>query len=409
MPENKLPLFPTQEIGSLQKPSWRVKGLTGKASQEDLKHLGDWYLKLNLEDRVPYVVELIKKIKSEKDKNKPGEKNRIGKDKTEKDYLADLKQKLKEESQIFALRLLEKAGLDIVYDGEQTRVEMYEDPISDISGFEFKGLVRAFDVMKYRKAACIAEPSFKAPYHLNEFLFLKGKTLHELKVPITGAYTLAEWSYNEYYGSRNAKAPDVFELFGSEKTNRRDMAIAIARNIIRPNISALVENGAKWIQIDEPAATTYPDEAELVVETFNESVKGLNVKASIHMCFSDYKVFFPAILEMKNCYQYAWEFANADTTKLGISNEARAGYRILDLFKEYGVTGTIGLGVLNVHSDYIEPPELVRDRLLYAAKVLGADRVYVNPDCGLRTRRLDVAYAKLKNMAEGAKLAREEV
>jgi len=386
----ELPLFPTQEIGSLQKPSWRVKGLTGNAAEEDIKELKRWYSKLNMQNRVESVMSIITKIKNEK----------------ERDKLVALKQRLKEESQIFALRFLESAGLDIIYDGEQTRVEMYEDPISDINGFKFLGLVRAFDVMKYRKAACIEEPSFKLPYHLEEFLFLKGKTAHELKVPITGAYTLAEWSYNEFYGEKNLGHYDVFDLFGSEKVDRREMALAIARNVIKPNIAALVEKGAKWVQIDEPAATTYPDEVDLVVETFNESVKGLNVKASIHMCFSDYKVFFPGILGMKNCYQYAWEFANADTTNLGVDRKSRGGYRILDLFKEYDVSGTIGLGVLNVHTDYIEPPELVRDRILYSAKVLGEDKIFVNPDCGLRTRCLDVAFAKLRNMIEGAKLAR---
>ena len=60
-----------------------------------------------------------------------------------------------------------------------------------------------------------------------------------------------------------------------------------------------------------------------------------------------------------------------------------------------------------MHTDYIEPTELVRDRILYAAKLLGSDKIYVNPDCGLRTRSIDVAYAKLKNMVAGAKLARE--
>ena len=311
---SELPLFPTQEIGSLQKPSWRIKGLAGKASEKDIDELKFWYNKLNIGNRAESVIATIHKIKNENDDDK----------------LAALKQQLKEESQIFALKFLEEAGLDIIYDGEQTRVEMYEDPISDINGFRFLGLVRAFDVMKYRKAACVAEPSLKTPYHLSEFLFLKNKTERELKVPITGAYTLAEWSYNEFYREKKLEKYDVFDLFGSEKIDRREMALAIAKNVIRPNIAALVKNGAKWVQIDEPAATTYPDEVDLVVETFNESVKGLNVKASIHMCFSDYKVFFPGILEMKNCYQYAWEFANADTNILGISNGARLGYKVLD-------------------------------------------------------------------------------
>ena len=388
-----LPLFPAQEIGSLQKPSWRIKGLTGNASEEDIKNLKLWYHKLNLQERIPSVIEIIERIKNEKITF------------SQKKLFF---QKLKEESQIFAIRFLESAGLDIIYDGEQTRVEMYEEPISDINGFEFKGLVRAFDVMKYRKAACVAEPSFKIPYHLKEFLFLKGKSECELKVPITGAYTLAEWSYNEYYGKKNLKNSDVFDLFGSEKIDRREMAIALAKNVIRANITALVKAGARWIQIDEPAATTYPDEVDLVVETFNESVKGLDVKASIHMCFSDYRVMFPAILEMKNCYQFAWEFANGDTTNLGLDMKSRAGYKILDMFKENNVSGTIGLGVLNVHTDQIEPAELVRDRILYAAKVFGEERIYVNPDCGLRTRNLDVSFAKLRNMVEGANLARDK-
>ena len=185
------------------------------------------------------------------------------------------------------------------------------------------------------------------------------------------------------------------------------MALALAKNVIRPNIKALVDKGARWVQIDEPAATTYPNEVDLVVETFNESVKGLNVKASIHMCFSDYRVFFPDVLEMKNCYQYAWEFANNDTHNLGIDKNARNGYKVLDLFKEYGVKGNIGLGVLDIHSNFIESPEIVRDRILYAAKVLGPERIFVNPDCGLRTRTLDVAFAKLKNMVAGAELARK--
>ncbi|MEK6949128.1 MAG: hypothetical protein AABX34_02830 [Nanoarchaeota archaeon] len=388
MPE--LPLFATQEIGSLQKPAWRAKGIKGTATDNDIKGLKQWYNKLGLQNRTEDTIKIINDIKTTKDSEK----------------LNGLKQKLREESQIFGLKLLETAGLDIIYDGEQTRVEMYEDPISDINGFEFKGIVRAFDVMKYRKASCIAEPAFKLPYHKEEFLFLKDKTQHELKVPITGAYTLAEWSYNEFYGKKRLESASLFELFGSEKLDRKEMALALAKNVIRPNIKALVDKGARWVQIDEPAATTYPDEVDLVVETFNESAKGLNVKVSIHMCFSDYKVFFPAILNMKNCFQYNWEFANQDTRNLGLDKSARIGYKVLDLFKEHNVPGNIGLGVLDIHSDFIESPELVRDRILYAAKVLGPERIFVNPDCGLRTRKLDVAFAKLQNMVKGAELAR---
>ena len=62
---------------------------------------------------------------------------------------------------------------------------------------------------------------------------------------------------------------------------------------------------------------------------------------------------------------------------------------------------------MDIHSDFIESPELVRDRILYAAKVLGPERIFANPDCGLRTRKLDIAFAKLQNMVKGAGLARQ--
>jgi 5-methyltetrahydropteroyltriglutamate--homocysteine methyltransferase len=68
----------------------------------------------------------------------------------------------------------------------------------------------------------------------------------------------------------------------------------------------------------------------------------------------------------------------------------------------------VGLGVLDIHSDFVEPADLVRDRILYAAEVLGdPERIQVNPDCGLRTRSWDVVYEKLANMVQGTRLAEE--
>jgi 5-methyltetrahydropteroyltriglutamate--homocysteine methyltransferase len=80
------------------------------------------------------------------------------------------------------------------------------------------------------------------------------------------------------------------------------------------------------------------------------------------------------------------------------------------MFREYGSGKELGLGVIDVHTDFIEPPELIRDRILYSVKVLkGASKIVVNPDCGLRTRSRDIAFSKLSNMIKGIKLAEEEV
>jgi 5-methyltetrahydropteroyltriglutamate--homocysteine methyltransferase len=70
----------------------------------------------------------------------------------------------------------------------------------------------------------------------------------------------------------------------------------------------------------------------------------------------------------------------------------------------------LGLGVNDIHTDFIEPPELVRDRILYAVDVFGDPaRTHVCPDCGLRTRSWDIAYEKLRNMVEGTRLAEESL
>ena len=77
------------------------------------------------------------------------------------------------------------------------------------------------------------------------------------------------------------------------------------------------------------------------------------------------------------------------------------------MFREYGDTRQIGLGVLDVHRDEVETPEKVEERILRASKILGdPGRLWINPDCGLRTRSLAVAHQKLERMAEGARLAR---
>jgi 5-methyltetrahydropteroyltriglutamate--homocysteine methyltransferase len=171
----------------------------------------------------------------------------------------------------------------------------------------------------------------------------------------------------------------------------------------------LVEAGAEWVQIDEPAATTRPEEVPLVVETFNATREGIDARASIHICFSDYTSLFPHIEELDDCYELQLEFSNRDSLELGTKPEDRPGYDVLPLFCESAWDGKIGLGVIDIHSNFIEPPELVRDRILHAVEVLGPERIEVNTDCGLRTRTWEVSFEKLRNMVEGARLAEREL
>lgn len=369
------PLFPTQEIGSLAKPSWLLKAFRAKVGDSDLADAEKWGKILGV-DNVEELLELLR----------------------QKDF-KERKKELRDWASIFGIRFLETAGLDIIYDGEMKRVEMYEYPIRRVRGFKFLGLVRAFDNKYYRKAASVDKVNFKEAYHIDEFKFVKSRAnKKKIKVPITGPYTLADWSFNEYY-QKEAKSERFRE---KKREGKRLLVLDLAKEVIRPNIKALAAEGAEYIQIDEPAATTHLDEVKFFADAFNKATEGIDCKFSVHICFSDYRHLFPHVLEMKKCSQFSWEFANRDDDK-------RSGYQDLSLFKEYGDDREIGLGVIDVHHDRVESPELVKDRILYAAKFLGEpSRLYINPDCGLRTRTWPVAYEKLKNMEKGAILARAE-
>ena len=302
----------------------------------------------------------------------------------------------------FNLAFLRAAGLDRVYDGEAHRIEMSEQPFRSIRGAEFVGHVRSFDNKYFRKAAVRGPLGLIQPYHSDEFRSVLAtvgpNAASSLKVPVTGPYTLSEWTFNDYYLGRQ---PDRYRREGPQSA-QRELVLALARDVLRPTLEDLVRLGATLIQIDEPALGTHPDETALAVEGFETAVQGLPAEFTMHLCFSDYPRLLPAILDAKSCKEWALEFANRDVP-------GRDAYALLAQLREYGDTRRIGLGVVDVHRDEIEPAAIV-DRILRAARHLGDPaRIRVNPDCGLRTRSWDVIWAKLNALTEGTAEARRKI
>lgn len=374
--------FVTREIGSLAKPGWRVKSIAGRPVEET-----DVEYARKLGGRLRIDTEELTEILQKRQSFSGSEKAKI------QDYAA-----------LYGIRLLESSGLDVVYDGEQRRSEMYDHAVKHAKGFETRGTVRSWDNKYYTKAAVVEKPLVETVYDLEEYEFVREHTDRIVKVPFTGAYTVMDWSYDEHYSGESS-------LLGASAERRmearRRFGIDAARDVVRPNLAGIVEAGADWVQVDEPAATTRPEEVPLVVETFNATREGIDTRCSMHICFSDYSCLFPHIEELDDCYELQLEFSNRDSLETGTKDADRPGYAILDRFRESAWDGKIGLGVIDIHTDFIEPPELVRDRILYAASVLGPERIEVNTDCGLRTRTWEVSYEKLVNMVEGTRLAEE--
>jgi 5-methyltetrahydropteroyltriglutamate--homocysteine methyltransferase len=381
-----LPPLPIQEIGSLPKTLWRLKAFEKEGVDDAaLRQAREEGSRLGIADHGQLVTLLEKR----------------------NGFSKDQKADIKRWASRYSLRYLEQAGLDIVYDGEETRTEMYDWPVARTEGFEERGWCRSWDHLYFKKAAIVAPPRCTEPYHTGEYAHATQHARKALKVPVTGAYTLMDWSFDEYYFPK-AKGASVAER---RRSARHQFAVDLARNVLRPNLQALVAGGATRIQVDEPGASTKPDEVGVFVESFNESVQGISgARFSIHLCFSEYKLFFPGILGLKGCKELAIELANKDTWTLGTRPADRPGYAgTLGLWKQYDAPFDVGLGVIDVHTDQVESPELVRDRILFAANLLGPDRVLVNPDCGLRTRRWPVVQAKLAALVAGTRLARKDL
>jgi 5-methyltetrahydropteroyltriglutamate--homocysteine methyltransferase len=392
--------FPTQEIGSLPKFSWRTKPFRQmELADADLVSAKVWGDKL----QVPRKDALLKIL------SKRGS------------FSEEERQSIVDFSLLYAIRmgetaggiLAERKGLDLVWSGEQARTEMYETPVSNIKGFEFIGKVRSFDNKYWRMASIRAEPAYETNYHVEEMLFTRRHTTRKVKVPVTDAITIMAWSDNHYYTSKWAKAKA--SPLRRSLNARREFTLDLAK-IIRRVVRELIAQGADEIQIDIPAATQYQtrEDIKLVAEAFNETTKGLSATFSVHSCFPPrvgYRLLFPEILEMKSCQRFSFEYGNRDSYGRGVSDDARPGFADLKLFKEYGYSGGLGVGVIHIHTDRLPSVEVVKDRVLYSAKVTGLDprELYINPDCGLRTRRPEVAQSMLDLVVAGAEKARGEL
>jgi len=396
-------LFPVQEIGSLSKPRWRIEGIRRPLSTVDVEDAEAWADRLTVGDFHDRIKAVLKE---------PDTKNRS--------------RLVFQLSTLYGLRLFENAGLDnIGVGGEQQRVEMYEHAIKAIEGMEFLGHVQSFDYKYFKKAVALGEVKRRHPIYLQEFGDVKENSRSQVKVPITGPYTLVEWSFNEFYLRRGSASG----LKQRKQEAKREFLLNIVQNVIRPEIRDLVDAGAKWIQIDEPAVTTHPEpfDLELFVEGWNETVRGFNCKFSDHTCYPSeigYKVLAEYAPKLDKCSQLALEFANRDSARLGADKSERVGYESIRDFVDGGFGGEFGVGVVHVHDfsgevgygagrvlgrNIIESPELIRDRIVYATKLVGDPaKVWVNPDCGLRTRTWETSSSKLSNIVKGAALAREE-
>ena len=271
------------------------------------------------------------------------------------------------------IRFQEEIGIDILVDGEQYRGDMATYFAENIDGTEISGLVRSYGNRYYKKPIIVDELRRRGPISVDWFTFAQAQTKRPVKGMITGPYTMMDWSFDEYYGSR------------------ADACFAFAK-LLHDEAVALEAAGAKVVQVDEQALSTRFDELPLLVRAVGIVTKGLKAKTVLHTCYGNYNEIFDYFNKLP-----------VDQLDLEMSN---SGLDLLDRFKREPLKKEIAFGVVDVHSHVIEPESLIRERIEKALTIFSPSKLLIDPDCGLKTRSVDEARIKLRNMVAAAHAVR---
>ncbi|WP_435066477.1 methionine synthase [Haloplanus sp. C73] len=261
----------------------------------------------------------------------------------------------------------ERSGLDTVSDGEMRRNEMVEFFADRIDGYEFNGPVKVWGHNYFDKPSVVDDVEYDESWLVDEFEFTRDAASKPVKVPITGPYTLASWSFNEAYD------------------DDAELSYALA-DLVNEEIEALVDAGARYIQIDEPALATTPDDHAIVGECLERIVADIpdEVRIGLHVCYGDYSRIYPELLEYP-IDEFDLELCNGD-------------YEQIDVFTDPEFTTDLALGVVDVHTTDVESVEEIKENIKEGFKVVPPENLTVSPDCGVKLLPREVAYQKIENM-----------
>jgi 5-methyltetrahydropteroyltriglutamate--homocysteine methyltransferase len=276
----------------------------------------------------------------------------------------------------FWVGIQEELGLDVLVDGEQYRGDMVAYFAETMPGFAKGGLVRSYGNRYYHKPVMTGPVRWPGPMTVDWWRWTQSLTSRPVKGMLTGPYTLMDWSFDDHY-------PD-----------RRTACLALAREV-RKEVEALLDAGVRIIQIDEPALSVRPDELPFAVEAMHLTVDGLAAYYVVHACFGAFETIYPGLLDLP-----------VDNLDLAISHSA---LDLLGMFKKDPFTKDLSLGVLDVHSHTVEAAGDVQGRIRRGTSVLPTDRIWVDPDCGLKTRTVEESRAKLSAMMAAVRAARAEL
>jgi 5-methyltetrahydropteroyltriglutamate--homocysteine methyltransferase len=280
----------------------------------------------------------------------------------------------------------ERAGLDIITDGEMRRESYSNRFATALAGVDIDNPGTALDRSGHPNPVprVVGPVRRKHPVEVDDLTFLRERTDRTVKITVPGPFTMSQQAQNDYYDNEG-------ELV-------LDYAAAVNEEILD-----LFAAGADIVQIDEPYMQARPDKARLHgLEALARAVDGVTGTTAVHLCFG----YAAIIHERPSGYSFLPELAAAPVEQISIET-AQSN---LDTSVLESLPGkTIIVGVLDLGSTEVESPEVVAERIRKALAHVPPSQVVVAPDCGMKYLPRDVAFAKMRAMVDGAAIVRQEL
>ena len=340
----KLPLFPTSLVGSYAQPEWLLD-------------------RAKLAGRFPPRVRAL-------------ELWRVA-----PEYL----EQAQDDATLLAIRDQERAGLDIITDGEMRRESYSNRFATALDGVDIDNPGTALDRSGHPNPVPRVTGKIKRRHAVEarDVEFLRANTDRTIKITVPGPFTMSQQAQNDFYESEEELAVDYAAAVNEE-------------------IKDLFSAGADIVQIDEPYMQARPEKArQYGLAALNRALDGVQGTTCVHICFG----YAAIIHERPNGYNFLPELA--DTAVKAVSIEtAQSKLDCSVLAKLEGKT--VILGVLDLSTHEIETPEIVAGRIRRALPYVAPEKLVIAPDCGLKYLPREVAFGKMKAMADGAAIVRAE-
>jgi 5-methyltetrahydropteroyltriglutamate--homocysteine methyltransferase len=293
-----------------------------------------------------------------------------------------------DDATIVAIRDMERAGIDIITDGEIRRESYSNRFATALEGIDTEkpGHVKARSGHETSVPRVVGKIRRTRAVEVRDMEFLRRNTDRTAKITLPGPFTLSQQAVNEFYKDEEEMVMDYAAAVNAEAHD-------------------LERAGADIIQLDEPWLRNDPEAAgRIAVKAINRALQGLKVPTIVHLCFG-YAALVPGETKPVG-YSFLPQLADSNADQISIE----AAQPKLDLGVLVDLTPkTVLLGVLDLNTPDAETPQVVAERIRAGLRHLPADKLIPAPDCGMKYLPRELAFRKLVALSQGAAIVRAEL